>query len=96
MPSPVRLGMLSLAVAATCSWTAPAAAQWCPEPSKPFCLSFGRFDESCRWSVDDYARQLAQYKVCLDNEARMKVLEARRRAEQEAGRSKCGGLSLIC
>lgn len=46
----------------------PAAhAQICLKPSEPYCLDATDIDESCRWEVESYLRELDTYFDCLSN-----------------------------
>ncbi len=57
-------------------------AQWCSEPSKPFCLGFGPPDDMCRFSVEQYVRQERDFRQCVVDEANMRVEESRTRSNK--------------
>ncbi len=60
----------------------PALAQWCFEPTKPYCLGFGTPDEMCRFSVDQYVQQERAFRQCVVDEANAKVEESRTRVNR--------------
>ncbi|MEK7994371.1 MAG: hypothetical protein AAB403_11260 [Planctomycetota bacterium] len=64
------------------SYANPVSAQWCSEPSKPFCLGFGTPDDMCRISVEQYLRQEKDFRQCVVDEANAKVEESRNRANR--------------
>src|SRR6266404_6350217 len=67
----------------------PSLAQWCSEPSQPFCLGIGQPDDVCRLTVEQYLRQERDFRQCVADEANAKVEESRTRANKVVERWNC-------
>lgn len=67
----------------------PAVAQWCSEPSKPFCLDLGQPDDWCRSEVEQYLVREREFRECLVDDANRRMEESKRRARQTIEKWNC-------
>lgn len=70
--------LLALALVTSIS---PASAQWCSEPSKPFCLDIGQPDDWCRSEVEQFLAREKERRDCLVDEAYQRIDESKRRSK---------------
>jgi hypothetical protein len=70
--------LLALAIVTSIS---PAGAQWCSEPSKPFCLDMGQTDDWCRSEVEQFLAREKEFRDCLVDEANQRIEESKRRSK---------------
>lgn len=70
-------------------FAAPAGAQWCSEPSKPFCLDMGQTDDWCRSEVEQFLTREKEFRECLVDDANRRIEESKRRARQAVEKWNC-------
>ncbi len=71
------------------SSVSPAGAQWCSEPSKPFCLEMGQTDDWCRGEVEQFLTREKEFRDCLVDDANRRIEESKRRARQAVEKWNC-------
>jgi hypothetical protein len=88
----VRVLTRAIAAMATLTlagYASPAKAQWCNEPSKPFCMDIGQPDSFCRIEVEEYLEREKRFRTCVVDEANTAIDESKRRAKQIVDKWNC-------